>query len=232
MKRVISALTLLAMACACAQPARAAVLQFGTDGFAADFLVAPGASVSVPVYLYETFTPGAETSLLDDEGGLLSTAIAIDRIGGGASDPAGILNAGDVAPNGNFNDTALLAVSLHRPGGVFERVTLREARDIFEALGVSAESPAGGVRRVLLGEFTFQAGALAGEVTAFRIQDMAASAQDDTVTWDLPGLALDGDIQTFEFTITTIPEPATITLMVILGCLTAARRHSPLTSGL
>jgi hypothetical protein len=193
----------------------ASVMQFGTDGLVSNFDAAPGGTVVVPVYLYETFDPVSETAVLEEEGGLFSAGLKISRVSAGPSQPAGALSPAHIAPNAAFNETEptvspLKAVDL--TGGVFNSASLVESRDLWESTGVVAEAPTGATRRVFLGAFTFTAGNVLGEVTDLRIQDNDPLL-DDTVTWALPGLALDADIQAFDFTITAVPEPATMGLL-------------------
>ena len=165
--------------------------------------------------------------MLDAEEGLFSAGLAITRTSAGPTAPAGIATLADIVPNAAFNDAFLLDRSIQPGVGGFGHVTMKEARDILESQGVAPEAPSASVRRLLLGTFTFTAGSVALEATTFSIHDNAASPQDDTLTWALPGLALDNSIQPFEFTITTTPEPASMTLLAISACLVAGRRRRP-----
>jgi hypothetical protein len=204
--------------------AQGSVIQYGTDGLVDSYSVPVGRALAVRVYLYEIFDPAAETSILDDEEGLFSTGLAIRRTSAGPTQPAGVLSVAGIAHNLSFNEneptvSPLEAVGL--TGGMFDRAMLVESRGLLETTGVVAEAPASNVRRVLLGTFTFTAGSVLGETTALRIEDNDVTL-DDTVTWALPGVSLDADIQPFDFSVDAVPEPATVGLLAV-GMLTLLR---------
>ena len=208
----LASVGVLALA-ACA--AQGGVFQYGTEGWAADYEVAPGGTLAVEVYLYETFDPAAETAVLDDEEGLYSAGLKVERTSVASGEPAGVLSVLDIVHNLAFNESdagvsPIKAVNL--VGGLFDSATLLASRDILATDGVSAEGPSAGVRRVLLGTFTFTGGSVLEKKTDFRIADNDP-ALDDTVTWALPGVALDADILPFDFSITVVPEPATCALL-------------------
>jgi len=225
MKLLKSGLAFLILAGTVALPVRGSVIQYGTEDLVTSYAPAPGEVLEIAVYVYETFTPGSETAVLDDEGGLLSVGLTISRTSVGPTDPAGVLASDEIAHNADFNDAYLLDKSVQLSGGVFDSVTLEGARDIAEPTGIAAEVSSAGVRRLLLGTFTFTAGSVPNETTAFRIHDNAAAPMNGTVTWDLPGLALDDQLQPFDFTITTIPEPASLALLALPTCILVARRR-------
>jgi hypothetical protein len=72
--------------------------------------------------------------------------------------------------------------------------------------------------RIPLGRFTFTAGSVAGQVTHLRATDFDLT-MDDTVYYDqsLNPVSLDGVIQDATATISVVPEPSAITLLLIAG---------------
>ena len=208
-------------------PACGSVIQYGTDGLTNSYEVAAGGARAVKVYLYETFDPGSETSILDDEEGLFSAGVAVRRTSAGPTRPAGVLSVAGISPNPTFDEpepTVSPLKTVDLTGGAFDRAALLESRDMLEAAGVAAEAPAANVRRVFLGTFTFTGGSVVGETTALRIEDNDP-ASDDTVTWALPGVDLDADIQPFDFSIVTVPEPATLALLAAGALAVFSRRR-------
>ena len=204
--------------------AHGSVLQFATEDKVTAYNVVPGGTLALKFYLYETFdAAGGETAILDDGEGLFSAGLAVVRVGAVPGDPAGILALADIVPNAAFNEptpTISPLKALDSAGGA----SLLENRDIAESAGVGPENPAADVRRVLLGTFTFTAGAVAGQTTSFRIADNDAATQD-TATWADPPLDLDADIAAFDFAIAVVPEPGALVLLALAALPAIARRR-------
>ena len=208
-----------AWSCLLCQPSYGAIgFSFGTDQD--HYKVMVGSDVDVEVYLYETVT-GGDSSLLVADDGLFSAQVTIERTGVVPTDPAILV---DYTPNtAEFDD--LLGPSQN----VFtdSELDLTQFVDIDATSGPTGVDLGGGVRRVWLLTLTVQAGSVYGETTTFSVLDNPSF--DETFTF-LALDPLDPQINAAEFSLTAVPEPATVIVWLLLGapCAIACwRRRRP-----
>jgi hypothetical protein len=169
------------------------------------YIVAPGGTVNVQVFLQET-VDGTDTSLLVSENGLSSAQVTLQRISPEPIEPALI-----TAYTPDFDPPT---------HAVIENVFTSSELDVSQIADIGAPSGpmgldlGGGVRRVPLLTAAVQAGTIRTEVTTFRLSDFPPIPE--TVTWNNM-LPLDDLISPFEFTVTAIPEPSTIFMVLTLA---------------
>jgi hypothetical protein len=179
----------------------------------ANYVVAPGETVEVRVYLTET--PG--TAFLTTEG-LFSAGV---RVSFGEppvpSSPAQVVSLGDILPNPAFDEV------VRSLGG--DWAGLAQA-----ALMNPTVFPNPGTTEILLGIFRFTAGLIPGEVTNLLATDLHPPLLTETVTG--LGTALDKLIGEGRATITVdesvamIPEPSGLVLLATATlCLAGYRRR-------
>jgi hypothetical protein len=137
--------------------------------------LAPGASVTLPVYL--AFT-GPDVTLLLDESGLFGADVHLLRAAPAPASPVGIPVPAAVTGNPQFDDPAGPLVTYATTGDV----DLLQSVQALSANGVTGNliPSGGGSRQILLGQFTFTAGSILGQVTTFHALDTPGF--DDTVT--------------------------------------------------
>lgn len=171
-----------------------------------NYTVSPGQTVTVRVSLQET-----ETTVFRDDG-LIGTGVQV-RFDDPPqpSSPAMILTTADIA---NLSDFELEWTKEAYPNDGYAGLSLGT---FGTAYGV--ETPAGSdIYHVLLGDFTFTAGALGGEVTHLRATDFNTST-DETIYYRngdiFDPVALDSLIMDATATITTVPESGTLLLSAI-----------------
>lgn len=169
---------------------------FGQDAY----VVAPGATMAVPVYFQET-VGSQDTSVLAPGGAGLITA-AVQVVGDPLlpTQPAQVRSLSDIIPNPAF-DVPAPSLSLN---------AAKLSLGALEGSTVVGEEYTNGVYRLLLGTFTFTAGDVPGEVTTIR-----ATSFDPTFTNIVDGNmhALDGTpVGETRATIRVVPEPSTIVL--------------------
>ena len=199
-----------AWSCLLCQPSHAAVeFYFDTDQDV--YTVLPGGTVDVDVFLFEKVT-SPDLSRLVAEDGLSMAQVTIERMVA----PPGPAVIGGYAPNLlEFDD-------LFSP---IENWVAEDLLDITQMVDIGAISGptgvdlGGGVRRVYLLTMSIQGGSAVGDTT-FSVYDNPLF--DETLTFDLLADPLDPLIQAAEFTVSTIPEPSTLTIFVVLGILGAA----------
>ena len=196
-----------AWSCLLCQPVYGAVeFAFGTDQD--HYQVMVGSDVDVQVYLYETVTGGDSSVLVADEG-LSQAQVTIQRSGAVPSDPAILV---DYTSNTVEFDDLLL--------GPWESVFTDSELDLTQFVDIAAISGptgvdlGGGVRRVWLLTLTIQAGSVYGETTTFSVLDNPSF--DETLTF-LGFDPLDPEIAPAEFTLTAVPEPASVIVWLLLG---------------
>jgi hypothetical protein len=172
-----------------------------------NYVVAPGGTVNVDVHLREIIGVGERSVLATD--GLIGAGVRVffdDPIPGS---PAGVLSLTDISGNAQFD----LLPPLTDLGPPALSAGLLQFVDIVSPPVLASGGPT--TFEILLGTFTFTAGATAGEVTAIRAVDFGLS--DDTVTGAL--VTLDALIATGNTTITVqgasaaVPEPNSVVLV-------------------
>lgn len=170
----------------------------------ANYSVALGATVDVLVYLQET-----GTSIFRDKG-LIGAGVQV-RFDDPPQpiSPAEVLYVTDVS---NVSDFEVEWSKSAVPNLAYADLALGTFGYVY---GTEAGSD---VYRVLLGKFTFTAGTVLGEMTHIRATDFSTSTAD-TIYYDDESnpVALDGAIYDGTATITTVPEPSAILLLVIAG---------------
>ncbi len=179
------------------------------------FTAAAGESVTVTIFLDEIVYPG-QSSVLLDQHGLFSVDFTIELACAGA-DPA---------------DIALLEVNPEFNGVVttFPDPIVIADRDLFETEGVAAIVIDVDTVRVPLATFTLTAGDIVGETTCFSIVNyenpQSPGLDQNTYTWDDTNASfpLDESIAPGGFSLTVIPEPATMTLLALGGLMALRRR--------
>jgi hypothetical protein len=193
--------------------AQASPISFTYEVDQPNYDVQIGSTVEVPVYFQEA-VEDPDWSLLLPEDGLWSAGVLIERTDTSLGAPVSLQA---FAPNeADFNDLpATVSVAA-------DQATLFELSLMTNPGGVLPPEtfPGSGVRRVLLGTLTIAAGATVGEVTTFLATD---NTTDDTRTWTSFQL-LDPDIESTSFTVTVVPEPATLALLALGGAALRRRR--------
>ena len=177
--------------------------------------VLPGNSIGVPVYLQEAVTD-PDVSLLVAEDGLFSAGVLVQRTASSLGQPVVITLTGTSANEADFDDLFGPTITV-----VDDHASIFEMRDLGNDSGVLGDETftGSGVRRILLGTFTFMAGATAGEVTTFQVAD---NTTDDTRTWT--SFTLLDPIYSTSFTVTVVPVPSSI-LLCITGLFTIVLRR-------
>jgi hypothetical protein len=190
--------------------------QYVTD--ASDYQVIAGQSVVVPLYLQETVT-GADTSLLAAEDGLFGAGLTVSRVTEPSS-PA-FFDALDLNPSFDFG-TPVNSTSPGTFTPADNSASLNEA--VAEPDGVQAVDLGGGISRVFLGSVTIQAGNVLQQATAFSVGpngDTGGNTLTFTNFYDLDitsgSPAFTGALASpaFTFTVTAVPEPASLSLLSV-----------------
>lgn len=167
------------------------------------YFVLPGQVFTVNVYLRETFEPG-DSTLLDSEG-LFGAGVRVTFDGSPApSDPAKVVANTDIAPNILFDGATSTDIVPGSSAGFTAIVDVASA---------AVTSPTGTTfNEILLGQFTFTAGMVTNEVTQLLATDFDPATDDNVTNASLT--VLDSRILTASATVTVVPEPATMVLMV------------------
>jgi hypothetical protein len=170
----------------------------------ANYPVAPGGKLDIPVYLWETVDSG--TPVLDASGVGMFGAGVVLNFDNPSSTRAKVLTAAAIFPNTAFNDTADA-----RKAVTNITATLSEVTDF--SVFVHADNPAAGQGqyRMLIGTFEFTAGATLGEVTTIH------TASNPLGSVNITGgiKALDSVIANATATITVIPEPSALMMLAL-----------------
>jgi len=182
--------------------------------------VAPGSPVVISLFLEEKVS-GGSTSLIAAEDGLFGAAVRISRSGAVPSSPTLVTGiAGAPAYAGGPSTPVFDSAS----ASIIEGVPLSAVH------GAGGADLGGGVRRALLGTLSLNAGNIVGETTTFTIAPLAingntltfANGYDLDVTSAAP--AFSGAVGA-DFTVTVVPEPATLALVVGTGLALVLRRR-------
>lgn len=175
------------------------------------YSVLPGASFSVNLYLE---FDGVDAAKLITEQGLYGVGFraAIEAPAAGFS-----LNAGSplIANDLDFDDSFGPTIQFDGSADVGVLLLADPFEDDGDA-GVLGVEVAPGVRRITLGELSVRAPSDFNVSATISIADFN-SATDDTVTWTSLQ-TIDPDIQFAAFTISTVPSPSTVPVVVaVLG---------------
>jgi hypothetical protein len=176
-----------------------------------NYLVAPGGTVDITVYLKETVNEGP--SVLNSDGVGIFGAGARLNFDGTSPTRAKVLYDTNITPNPVFTN-------ISDPGIVIKSVTDTTAQ-LIATMGLisldvaHADDPTLGMAEYLMtiGTFKFTAGSVPGEVTSVytsRVLNEGDEEIDAMITGDI--IALDSVVGQSGFTITTIPEPSTLLL--------------------
>jgi len=177
-----------------------------------NYTVLPNGTATVQVFLRETLA-GGSTSLLVQEDGLFSSVVQATRTTS-PSNPATITAAARDATNFNdFNDSAVAA------GGA--QANVGGTRSLGSATGTPIITDSATVRRISIGTFTIQGGLIPLQTSTFTIGDRPGTA--DTLTFTT-GQQLDSLIGSRTFTVSVLPEPASLGLLGLGGMLLLRRR--------
>jgi len=170
MRRVVLILFLV-VGCLSAWSTAASIYSFDLAGV---YTVAAGGTVSIPVYLELS---GAELAATQTDQGLFQAGVRLTEDIGAttATSPAYIASIGDILPN-NTDFDSTFALSTYTSSS---DVALSEQPTGIPGPITTSGQPTG---RILIGNFVFTAGALAGETTVFNAQD-PDPMNDDTITW-------------------------------------------------
>lgn len=174
-----------------------------------DYLVAPGDTVDVQVFLTQTDT----TSILTDEG-LSSAGVRVEFDLNQPIDRAEVLSLSNIISNPAFDENDPLFTGSELVPG--------HSAGLFDGISFLGTPVVG--NSVLLGTFTFTSGAIGGEVTNLRATDF--SAFTETVS-GVVGTPLDGMIGDGLATITVsaIPEPSSVAMIGAAAVLVCLRRR-------
>lgn len=175
----------------------------------AGYLAAPNSTIQVPVYLYEQAITPTTTSQIQADSGLWSAGLGVQRTSGTGtlstlvSDPA-------------FDDTGMRQYTTSASAATIWEFTLNQYS------GPLPENLGGGVFRVKVADVPVTVGSLAGEVSTFTLKDRDPSTTDTITAANL--LTLD-PTQTTTFSVTVVPEPASMALIAPATMLLLRRRR-------
>jgi hypothetical protein len=199
--------------------------------------VTPGSSIDVPLYLQEVNSDGSSNSLLASEDGLFAAGTGVSQFSssvGVATTITGISpNSG--SPPAGFDDI-LDQSTTASSAALLEQVNFSDSN------GVAAVSQGGGVSTVYLGTLALLASSTPDQTTTFTVSVYDPN-QGNTVTfnngYDLdnnndplnpPGAsALYSSAAPTNFSVTTssVPEPASLSLLTLGAVTLLSRRRQP-----
>jgi hypothetical protein len=217
--RGISAVLAVLAALAAGPAARVQAADFQWSTGQGSYNVAPGQSLTVPLYLIAV-TQAGETTLVSANG-LFSAGLSVHPIAPGSGTAAAITT---VQPNAaSFANVDVAEVGSLNSGPPFAR--LNESHDLASS-GASGLDSGSAVPRVTVGSLTIGAGS-AGNVTSLQIGDFVdamdhLATTQDTVTGS--GGPIDSQIAPGTFSVSTTPEPSGIGLLLGGGVALLGRR--------
>lgn len=200
---------------ASAAPAATSYSYFYTTGDQTSFSVAPGGTVTVPLFLQEVNSDQSTNSLLASEQGLYSAGISIQYIGGS---PANTITGATANSNvGGFDDPTSVGV-------VSSPVSAYIMEFSGSAQGALPGPQVDGVSSIYLGSVTFQASSIFGDTTTFELSgtdpiQIGSSVtnsnfynMDDPTNFQNPpdAASLYTGAATSTLTVSAVPEPAVI----------------------
>lgn len=174
-----------------------------------NYSVAAGSDVTVKLFIRETFDVG-EASLLDTDG-LQSVGARVAFAGaGGVIEPAQFFS---FVGNSAFDGSSVVDIDPGISVGIVEYV------DFFSPSVTVARGS--GFNELLIGTFTFHAGNIAGEVTDLHAVDFSTfSIETTTGNFDIldPNILAAAAVITVDgSSVSTVPEPSSIVLTMILA---------------
>ena len=188
-----------------------------------NFDATPGSTVTVDVYLLETFTTASDIAA---ENGMFSISVQARRTASTTGNPASIGSPTDLSPNAGFDDTGSLTRTVNTSTGIGGIQALRDF--LAHTAGVTGTTT-GTEYAVFAASIDFDVPNQPGEVSTFILEDFNPIPGDQgTVTWN--GTPLDSAINTSNFTITAIPEPATLSMLGLASATLAMRRRKRIES--
>lgn len=209
----ICSLVVVALVLPAGQARADVIYSYVTDHGAYD--VVPGGTVLVSAYLHESLSGGSSSELLA-QNGLFSFDVAAD-VTTAPGDPAAVIAS---AANPDFNGVV---------NNVPPMIVIAD-RDLFESNGVQPVMIDANTYHVLLATFTIEGGTVPGETTTFSVTDyenpQTPGPDENTFYWDdiAAQNPLDATIGAGRFSVTVLPEPATLSLLA-LGALLVFRRR-------
>ena len=239
-KRRIAFVVVVASLVCCGNIAKAALTTydyFYIGGQTAYTGVTPGSTINVPLYLEEVNSDGSTNSLLSNEDGLFAAGVSVaffSSSGGAATTITGVsANAG--SPTTGFDDI-LDQSHTSSAAAVLEQVNFSDSH------GVAPGSQTNGVSDAFLGTLSLQASSTPGQTTTFTV-GVYDPSNGNTVTFD-NGYDLDNNADplnpagastlyssatptNFSVTTSSVPEPASLSLLIASGLTLIARPRRP-----
>jgi hypothetical protein len=190
----------------------------------------------VPLFLQEVNSDGSTNSLLASEDGLFAAGVSATLSSSSGSGPTTItgISPNSGSPTTGFDDV-LDQSSTSTSVAVLEQINFSDSD------GVVAGARANGVSNAFLGTLMLQASSTPGQTTTFTIGAFDPS-NGNTVTFD-SGYDLDNNADplnpagasvlyssaaptNFSVTTSSVPEPASLSLLVASGLMVMRRRRS------
>ncbi len=234
--RFASVMLLGTLGC-CLSSARASVTTYNyfyVAGQATYSGVTPGSTVNVPIYLQEVNSDASTNSLLVSEDGLFGAGVSVAYNSGDATTTITGVSTNSGSPTTGF-DNILDQSFASSSAAILEQVNTFPP----DSDGVAAGPQINGISSVFLGTLTLAATPTPGQTTTFtvgRYDPVSGNSVTYTNGYDLDDNAdplgppdaatLYNDAAPTNFSIiTSVPEPASISLIALSAALLASRRR-------